>query len=49
LKQEEQDGFGDEARRLAALNLTPRFLFKDLNWERFKMCEREWGGVTMLF
>jgi hypothetical protein len=36
--QEEQEGFGDEAQNPVALNLTQRFLSKDLKWERQEMC-----------
>jgi hypothetical protein len=42
LNQEEQERFGDEAQKIAALKLTQRFLSKDLKWERQEVCEREW-------
>jgi hypothetical protein len=37
LNQEEQEGFGDEAQKTAALNLTQRLLSKNLKWERQEM------------
>jgi hypothetical protein len=42
MNQEEQKGFGDEAQKSQLLNLTQRFLSKDLKWERQEVCEREW-------